>query len=204
VEKPPKGLTERSIGATIAAPHQCNETHPMTLSLQQAADATGKEKSTISRAIKSGRMSATIKESGKYEIDPAELFRVFPPKPSPDASTDTMQQNAPEQTVGAIDAEIRELRARLEVLGQERTREREQLESTIKDLRTRLDSEAAERQKLTALITHQVERQARPEPANQNAPAIKPRAVRPWLWVVLGIAGIFAAAITLLHEAGRF
>jgi hypothetical protein len=179
----------------------------MTLSLQQAAAATGKEKSTISRAIKSGRMSATIKEYGKYEIDPAELFRVFQPKPAPDASTDTMQQNAPEQKGGATDAiasEIRELRARLEVLWQERTREREQLESTIKDLRTRLDSEAAERQKLTALITHQAERQARPEPANQNAPAIKPRAVRPWLWVVLGIVGIFAAAITLLHEAGRF
>ena len=175
----------------------------MTLSLQQAAAATGKEKSTISRAIKSGRMSANIKESGKYEIDPAELFRVFPPKPAPDASTDIMQQNAPEQTGGATDAiasEIRELRARLEVLGQERTREREQLESTIKDLRTRLDSEAAERQKLTALITHQAERQA---PTNQNAPAIKTRAVRPWLWVVLGIVGIFAA-ITLLHEAGRF
>jgi hypothetical protein len=49
------------------------------------------------------------------------------------------------------------------------------LESTIKDLRTRLDSEAAERQKLTALITHQAERQARPDPANQNAPAIKLR-----------------------------
>jgi hypothetical protein len=88
----------------------------MTLSLQQAAAATGKEKSTISRAIKSGRMSATIKESGKYEIDHAELFRVFPPKPAPDASTDTMQQNAPEQKGGATDAiasEIRELRARL-------------------------------------------------------------------------------------------
>jgi len=47
-------------------------------SLQQAAKAAGKSKPTLSRAIKAGRLSATRTESGAYEIDPAELARVFP------------------------------------------------------------------------------------------------------------------------------
>ena len=51
----------------------------MHLSLGQAAKETGLDKSTISRAIKSGKLSATRKENGDYAIDPAELFRVFAP-----------------------------------------------------------------------------------------------------------------------------
>ena len=38
-------------------------------------------KSTIWRAIKTGRISATRTYTGTYEIDPAELFRVFPATP---------------------------------------------------------------------------------------------------------------------------
>lgn len=169
----------------------------MPLSLQQAASATGKEKSTISRAIKSGRMSAVITESGTYQIDPAELFRVFPPKTAPDENTGSMQQNAPEQTGGATyetASEIRELKARLELLGEERTRERQQLEATISDLRSRLDSETAERRKLTALLTHQ--------PANQNAPQADRTGVRPWLWIALAIAIAGAGIVLFLNRGG--
>ena len=53
------------------------------LSLSQAAKLTGKSKSTINRAIKTGKVSATRHEDGTYSIDPAELARVFdvePPK----------------------------------------------------------------------------------------------------------------------------
>ena len=48
------------------------------LTLNQAAKEAGKAKSTILDAIKSGRLSAPKGEKGQYEIDPAELFRVFP------------------------------------------------------------------------------------------------------------------------------
>ena len=48
------------------------------LSLSGAASAAGIAKSTIWRAIKSGRVSATKTETGSYQIDAAELFRVFP------------------------------------------------------------------------------------------------------------------------------
>ena len=39
----------------------------------------GKSTPTKTRAIKSGRISATKNEIGGYEINPSELFRVFPP-----------------------------------------------------------------------------------------------------------------------------
>jgi hypothetical protein len=51
----------------------------MKYTLSEAAAATGKNKATIQRAIKSGKISAPKGESGSYEIDPSELHRVFQP-----------------------------------------------------------------------------------------------------------------------------
>jgi hypothetical protein len=51
------------------------------LSLRQAAIEAGTSKSTILRAIQSGRLSATRTDDGGYAIQPAELFRVYDPKP---------------------------------------------------------------------------------------------------------------------------
>ena len=48
------------------------------LSLAQAATLTGKSKSTLTRAIKSGRMSAVRRADGTFGLDPAELLRVYP------------------------------------------------------------------------------------------------------------------------------
>jgi hypothetical protein len=49
------------------------------LTLTDAANAAGVAKSTIWRAIKAGRISATRTVIGSYQVDAAELFRVFPP-----------------------------------------------------------------------------------------------------------------------------
>lgn len=51
---------------------------PAELSLSQAAKATGKSKSTINRAIKTGKLSATRHQDGTYSIAASELFRAFP------------------------------------------------------------------------------------------------------------------------------
>jgi hypothetical protein len=53
-----------------------------TLTMGQAAKETGVSKATLSKALKTGRLSYVAKTTAGYEIDPAELFRVFPPKPS--------------------------------------------------------------------------------------------------------------------------
>jgi hypothetical protein len=117
----------------------------MKFSLGQAAKETGLDKSTISRAIKSGRISAQRKDgSGGYEIDPAELFRVFPPAPkeqapislpTTDASTDVLLEN-------------RELRIKLEA-AEARIRDKNE---EVHDLRRRLDLEGEERRKLTMML----------------------------------------------------
>lgn len=48
------------------------------LTLSQAAKALGKSKSTLNRAIKTGRLTATRNEDGTFSIDPSELYRAFP------------------------------------------------------------------------------------------------------------------------------
>ncbi len=50
----------------------------MKLSMGQAAKEAGVSKTSISRAINSGRLSAEKVDGVGYQIDPSELFRVFP------------------------------------------------------------------------------------------------------------------------------
>jgi excisionase family DNA binding protein len=47
------------------------------LTLGQAAKLTGLGKTTLTRAIKAGRLSANRRDDGSYEIDPSELSRVY-------------------------------------------------------------------------------------------------------------------------------
>jgi excisionase family DNA binding protein len=154
------------------------------LTLGQAAKETGVSKPTISKAISKGRISATKNEKGEYDIDPAELFRVFP--------------IASKLPVSDLQSETHiytnDLQRELDVLREERTRERQQLETTISDLR-------AERERLLSVIEEQagsvkqLTYQPKQEPtANQNDRAA---IVRPWLWVVLALAGILAAGAVL-------
>jgi hypothetical protein len=51
----------------------------MAYTLGTAAVACGVSKSTVHRAIKSGKISAQRHPDGSYTIDPAEMHRVFPP-----------------------------------------------------------------------------------------------------------------------------
>ena len=51
----------------------------MPYTLGQAAKATGKQKSTILDAIRAGRLSATRDDKKQWQIDPAELHRVYAP-----------------------------------------------------------------------------------------------------------------------------
>lgn len=54
----------------------------MAYTLGEAARATGKSKTAIQKSIASGRLSAAKDELGQWQIDPAELHRVYPPKKS--------------------------------------------------------------------------------------------------------------------------
>lgn len=124
------------------------------LNLNQAAKTCKKSKAAILEAIRSGRLSAKQNDLKVWEIDPAELFRVYPFEIETDQPTSkaTNQQNReqPAKTVS-----IEEV---LEIEKAERERERQLMQATIADLRKRLDEESQERKKLTQLLlTHQTE-----------------------------------------------
>lgn len=130
----------------------------------QAAKAAGKSIPTITRAIKRGAISAERTSSGGYLIDPAELHRVFP--------VVTPNRNDAHDMLGPETQQEATVTPRLElevsVLREMLAREQE----TVADLRARLDTEGAERRRLTALLTHQGEK-------SDPAPAPPPRR---WFW----------------------
>jgi len=53
----------------------------MSYTLAAAAAACGVNKSTVLRAIKAGKISGTKDEQGEWHVEPAELHRVYPPRP---------------------------------------------------------------------------------------------------------------------------
>lgn len=116
----------------------------MVYTLGEAAKATGKSKATISKAIKSGRVSAHKDDSGTFHIDPSELHRVYPPAVSSE------QQETRVNTIARTDSDgtIRELQARLEA-ARERLSDKE---AVIADLREDRDRW---RQQATALLADQ-------------------------------------------------
>lgn len=122
----------------------------MSYTLGQAAKATGKDRATISRAIKSGKVSAEKDAHGQWAIDPAELHRVYPPAtlahpraPEADAPTRT-----PDKT-DALQAIIDGMRGELEQVRSERDDLRRRLDEEAEERRR----EAEERRKLVALLT---------------------------------------------------
>jgi len=149
------------------------------LTLGQAAKETGVSKTAIARAIKSGRMSANKNDLGEYQIDPAELFRVYPVTPSVDSGA---EHHATPKDYSGLHAQLEAVR---EVL--------RQIEGERDDLRRRLDEEAAERRqsageirRLTLLLTDQ----RQPTAVPQAEPEPSPPAVRHFLWLALAAAAM--------------
>lgn len=122
----------------------------------QAAKVVGKNIATITRAIKSGKISASKGDGGSWRIDPAELHRVFPIAPQGLRSPEMQGEATPMQdAIAGADSvllqEVAILRERVlaqEVLLSDRAEQ-------IADLRGRLDREGEERRTLAAILTDQ-------------------------------------------------
>ena len=65
------------------------------ITLGEAARLTGLGKTTVARAIKAGRLSATRTAIGSYEIDPAELARCYPVNTATEATDATVAATGP-------------------------------------------------------------------------------------------------------------
>jgi excisionase family DNA binding protein len=134
--------------------------------LKQAAVAIGKSKPTVLRAIQSGKISALRDETtGGWLIEPAELHRLYPPVVPVMVHDATMNSDViPHETV--------QLRRELEMLREERERERQEAQTTISDLRVRLDRSEEERRQTQARLSALLEdKTAPPAPAASTAPA---------------------------------
>ena len=122
-------------------------------SLAQAAAAVGRNRSSVLRAIKAGKISAGRDEAtGEWRIEPAELHRLYPVT---DAQGDA-QANA-QQRHDSAQVEIRELRARLA-----------DKDDVIADLRQQRDQAqqqlAAAQERIAALLTDQRPAASQPVP----------------------------------------
>ena len=82
------------------------------LSLREAAQHAGTSKSTILRAVKAGRLSAVRTDDGGYSIDPAELFRVYPPESRATKLDQSATRSEGQDAPGSATNETTELRIR--------------------------------------------------------------------------------------------
>jgi hypothetical protein len=161
------------------------------LTLSEAAKETGLTRSGIFKAIKSGKISATKDDNGHFQIDPAELFRVYSRINAGNVASEQRETAEERQETG----ENKVLHAKIDVMG----KLLRQVESERDDLRRRLDDEATERRKLTALLTHQREPEGLPAIV---APIREPREQPPsvWGWFLGGavlVAGMVAVYVWL-------
>lgn len=130
----------------------------MKLSLNKAAKEANVAKATLLDALKSGRLSAAKGDKGYWEIDPSELFRVFPKTGSGVAAepTPTPHENHIKTTHDkALEVEIKMLREQLAFLEAERDRERDQLGDQIQNLREQIDRQNADHRQILSLLTDQ-------------------------------------------------
>ena len=128
----------------------------MKFTLSQAAKEAGVSKSTVSKAVSSGRLSAARLDDGSFQIEAVELFRVFPARtaergPGPFANPSKLLENASSSQSSPLiqlQAEMLDelLKREREERGRERdtwNRERETIlereRVTTEDLRKRLD-----------------------------------------------------------------
>jgi hypothetical protein len=135
------------------------------LSLNKAAKAAGVAKSTLLEALNSGRMSAAKNDIGHWEIDPAELFRVFPKTSSTEHQepiATPLENHQKTSQSSALEVEVKMLREQVERIDAERERERAQLGDQIEALRGQAERQSADHRQALAALTDQREKAAEP------------------------------------------
>lgn len=141
----------------------------MKLSLSQASKSTQTSKTTLSRWIAKGKISAEKQSNGSYLIDSSELERIKNLKSISNQSHKTVIGQM--ATMPDTTNETSMLRRELELLHEQRKRDYE----LIDDLRSRLDQESDERRKLTMMLTDM-----RANPSKKPTESLRERLAR-WI-----------------------
>jgi hypothetical protein len=137
------------------------------LTLNQAARECGRSKSALLEAIRSGRLSASRDDKKQWQIDPAELFRVYPANQSENTQTEQRQPQAEQAQTALLEAKIGYLEKQLTTA-----------ESVAEDLRKDRDEW---RRQATGLLTDQRPKQR--------------QAARLGFWIALALTASAAALV---------
>jgi hypothetical protein len=111
----------------------------MAYTLGKAGAAVGMNKSTILRAIKAGKISASRDEHGQWAIEPAELHRVYPPVAAGPNGSGAAHRDATAHAIALAEANGRLALVELEVV---------QLRARVEDLRRDRDEWRTQAQRL--------------------------------------------------------
>lgn len=156
----------------------------MSYTLTEAAQATGKVRSTIFKACKSGKISYVMDDHDEIRIDPAELHRVYPPV---SRNIQENVENETRETIGngngnsLLHQEVQFLREKLTELARIKDDERRDLSDRIEDLRRDRDDLRGERDRLLKVIEEQAGsvRQLTDQRPQQPEPAAAPQPQKP-------------------------
>jgi hypothetical protein len=160
------------------------------VNLSEAARLTGKARVTIHRHIDNGKLTKEIDGAGNPVVDVAELERVYGTLKQPDL-LQTVTQLQPET---ASNSNL--LQREIDILREERERERSQLCQQIEDLRRDRDHARDERDRLLKVIeeqagsVRQLTDQRQPKPAAApSKPEPKPAPPKGWRGFLYRLAG---------------
>ena len=121
---------------------------------QRAADLTGKSKSTVQRAMNSGKLSFEMDANGRRLIDVSELERVFGLAPQSNAASSEAPDSVESELKRAAEMiEMERLKARVKALEDQLDLTREQLDDT------RAQRDQWQKQAQQVLITSQYSQQ---------------------------------------------
>ena len=154
----------------------------MGIGLREAENLTGLGRSSLQKAIKTGKLSATRGSSGAWEVEVSELQRVYALK-LPDTVLDH-----PRNEVSGPDIERDLLRQQLRMM-----------EETVTDLRARLTRSDEERTRLTLMLTRDENELGRSQKIDekQSEPATT------WITAVL-LTSLVALLLGVLLKVAKF
>jgi hypothetical protein len=127
----------------------------MAYTLGEAARATGISKTSLRRALDAGRISGNRDELGRWQIEPAELHRVYPP-------ASTLPTPAPEAVPGPEPGHVSALEREVALLRELLDRERAAGEAALAREREINRDLAAERDSWREQATRLLPPQQRP------------------------------------------
>lgn len=178
------------------------------MSLKEAAEAVGKDPSTLSRAVKSGRLSCGKDSGGQRVFDPAELMRVYGKLNLPDdaevvhTSAGARARTSDSEVVDVVlDARVRELESENPHL-RARVRDLEERVDDLKEQRDRWQRESVdwkEQAKVqTRLLTDERKRYEETEKVLEEQGRVKPSKL-PLFAAIAALLVASAGVFTMLY-----